>query len=138
MHEMVAIHDAGLRVPSKAFAITWDMIGWDKKALCIPSKKTRRFAESRVCPNLPELMVLLEKGWDDAPEGAATILTLSVANVRKKRPTIIKEAKLKPWEDKFQTLRRSCRIDLVWTFEPSFEGSLLDDYFECFWTGDRA
>ena len=39
----------GLRVPSKAFAITWDMIDWDNKALCIPSKKTRRYAESRVC-----------------------------------------------------------------------------------------
>ncbi len=104
---------AGLRVPSEAFAITWDMVDWEKKALCIPSKKTRRYAESRVCPILPELMELLDKGWDVAPEKATTILTLSVANVRRKLPAIIKEANLKPWEDLFQTLRRSCETHFV-------------------------
>ena len=104
---------AGLRVPSEAFAITWDMIDWHKKALCIPSKKTRRYAESRVCPILPELMALLEQGWDEAIEGATTILTLSVSNVRRKLPAIIADAKLKPWEDMFQTLRRSCETHFV-------------------------
>ena len=104
---------AGLRVPSEAFAITWDMVDWDRKALFIPSKKTRRYAESRVCPILPELMTLLEKGFDQAPEGAETIVALSNGNVRRKLPDIIKNAKLKPWEDLFQTLRRSCETHFV-------------------------
>ncbi len=104
---------AGLRVPSEAFAITWDMVGWDKKALCIPSKKTRRYAESRVCPILAELMELLNRGWDFAAEKATTILTLSVANVRRKLPAIIKDAKLQPWKELFKTLRRSCETHFV-------------------------
>ena len=58
-------------------------------------------------------MELLDKGWDVAPEKATTILTLSVANVRRKLLAIIKEAKLQPWEDIFQTLRRSCETHFV-------------------------
>jgi integrase len=104
---------AGLRVPSEAFAITWSMVDWDKKALSIPSKKTRRYAESRVMPVLPELMDLLQVGWDEAPEGSTNILTLSYANIRRKLPKIILDAKLKPWEDMFQTLRRSCETHFV-------------------------
>jgi len=86
MHWWEVIRYAGLRVPSGAFAITWDMIDWEKKALCIPSKKTRRYAESRVRPILPELMVLVEKGWEDARESAATILTFSMANGSQETP----------------------------------------------------
>lgn len=104
---------AGVRVPSEAFAVTWSMIDWDKRAIRIPSKKTRRYSESRVCPIIPELMAILEKGWDEAPDGATTILTLSNANVRRKFPDIIKLAGLNAWEDIFQTLRRSCETHLV-------------------------
>ncbi|MFY7752597.1 MAG: tyrosine-type recombinase/integrase, partial [Exiguobacterium acetylicum] len=104
---------AGLRVPSEAFAITWAMVDWDKKALYIPSKKTRRYAESRPMPIIPELMAILEKGFEEAPEGADKILTLSVSNIRRKLPKLIQEAGLKPWEDMFQTLRRSCETHLV-------------------------
>jgi len=58
-------------------------------------------------------MVLFEKGWDDAPESAGTILILSVVKVRRKLPKTIKEAKLKPWDDMFQMLRRSCETHFV-------------------------
>lgn len=104
---------AGLRVPSEAFAITWAMVDWDKKAFYIPSKKTRRYAESRPMPIVPELMKLLEKGYEEAPEGAETILTLSASNIRRELPKIIERAGLTRWEDLFQTLRRSCETHLV-------------------------
>ena len=32
---------AGSRIPSEAFAITWDMVDWDKKALFIPKRCLR-------------------------------------------------------------------------------------------------
>ena len=66
-----------------------------------------------MCPILPELLTLLEQGYTQAPEGAITIVALSHGNVRRKLPDIIKNAKLKPWEDLFQTLRRSCETHFV-------------------------
>ena len=40
-------------------------------------------------------------------------VALSHGNVRRKLPEIIKNAKLRPWEDLFQTLRRSCETHFV-------------------------
>jgi integrase len=104
---------AGLRVPSEAFAITWAHVDWEQKALLIPSKKTRRYADSRPMPIIPELMEILEKAFEDADVGAEKVVELSYANIRRKLPAIIKKAGLKPWEDLFQTLRRSCETHLV-------------------------
>jgi integrase len=104
---------AGLRVPSEAFAITWAHVDWERKALLIPSKKTRRYADSRPMPIIPELMVILEKAFEEAAVGSEKIVELSYANIRRKLPAIIKKAGLKPWEDLFQTLRRSCETHLV-------------------------
>ncbi len=103
----------GLRVPSEAFALTWGMVDWDNKALSIPSKKTLRYGKSRVCPIIPGLMLLLKQGYDQGQDGSSTILKLSVGNVRRKFPDIIKKAKVEPWEDIFQALRRSCETHLV-------------------------
>ncbi len=103
----------GLRVPSESFALTWGMVDWNNKALSIPSKKTLRYGKSRVCPIIPELMLLLKQGYDQGQDGSSTILKLSVGNVRRKFPDIIKNAKVEPWADIFQALRRSCETHLV-------------------------
>ena len=98
---------AGLRVPSEVFSLTWEDIDWTTACLSIAKNKTA----ARVCPIIPQLLPILRKAWEERK--GEKVLQLSISNIRRRFPSIIKAAKLKPWEDMFQTLRRSCETHLI-------------------------
>lgn len=98
---------AGLRVPSEVFALTWDDIDWKTGSISVAKNKTA----ARVCPIIPQLYPILQKAWEE--NKGDKVLQLSISNIRRRFPSIIKAAKLKPWEDMFQTLRRSCETHLI-------------------------
>ena len=98
---------AGLRVPSEAFSLTWNHVDWETRCISIAEQKT----SARVCPILPELYPILRQAFDQKSD--EKVLKLSYGNIRRKFPGIIAKAKLKPWEDMFQTLRRSCETHMI-------------------------
>ena len=98
---------AGLRVPSEAFSLNWSQVDWETRCISIAEQKT----SARVCPILPELYPILRKAFDEKSDDR--VLKLSYSNIRRKFPGIIAKAKLKPWEDMFQTLRRSCETHMI-------------------------
>ena len=98
---------AGLRVPSEAFSLTWNHFDWETRCISIAEQKT----SARVCPILPELYPILRKAFDEKTDD--NVLKLSYSNIRRKFPGIIAKAKLQPWEDMFQTLRRSCETHMI-------------------------
>ena len=103
---------AGLRVPSESHKIEWAHVDWDSKALIVPCKKTRRYAETRPVPIIPELMPLLRAAHAMA-NGSETIITLSRHNLGRTFPAILESAGFTVWDDLYQTLRRSCETHLV-------------------------
>ena len=58
-------------------------------------------------------MPILQAGFDRAPEGASTVVTLSPHNLYRKLSAILKAAGIDQWADLFQTLRQSCETHLV-------------------------
>jgi len=104
---------AGLRTPSETHAITWRGVDWANNALVVQVRKTRRYAATRTVPIIPELLPILQAGYDHAPEGASTILTVSQNNLYRKLTAILEAAGIAKWDDLFQTLRQSCETHLV-------------------------
>ena len=98
---------AGLRVPSEVFSLTWEDVDWKTHSLSIAKNKTA----ARVSPILPQLFPILRKAWEERV--GERVLQLSISNIRRRFPSIITAAKLKPWEDMFQALRRSCETHLI-------------------------
>ena len=102
----------GLRCPSETHGITWGDVDWERRLLSVYASKTDR---TRLVPIMPELFEILQNAFDEAEEGAVQIVTLSRYNLHRNFKKILKTAGLEPWEDLFQTLRRSCETQLAMT-----------------------
>ena len=103
---------AGLRCSSETHSVTWNGVDWDRRRLTVYACKTD---STRIVPIVPVLFAILQAAFDDAAEGATTIITLSKNNLHRNFEAIVSKAGLVPWDDTFQTLRRSCETELAAT-----------------------
>ena len=97
---------AGLRCCSETHSVSWEDVDWERHTLTIKAPKT---GKTRIAPIRPEMMELLNDAWDMAPDNATSIVDLPANNRHRKMRAIIKVAKVEPWGDLFQHLRRCCR-----------------------------
>lgn len=105
---------AGLRTPSETHLLAWSDVDFDKGRLRVRSPKTERFAghAERIVPIDPRLMRLLRERFDTAPEGDVLLVgCLNRTALHRRAKAIIEASKVEPWDDLWQTLRRSCEIE---------------------------
>ncbi|MFN0012134.1 MAG: tyrosine-type recombinase/integrase [Phycisphaerales bacterium] len=113
---------AGLRTPSEVAPLTWADVDWERGRLRVHSPKTERYPghEQRYVPIVPRLMELLHEQFEAAAEGEEHIVTIQGIGGRHRRMrSIIDRAGVEPWDDTWQTLRRSCEIEWALSF-PQF------------------
>ncbi|MBK7406136.1 MAG: tyrosine-type recombinase/integrase [Phycisphaerales bacterium] len=105
---------AGLRTPSETGLLTFSDIDWEGGLMRVRSPKTERHAghEQRVVPVVPRLMEILEARYSECgEEDDAHLVTIrSAGGRRRKIVKIIEDAGVEPWDDTWQTLRRSCEV----------------------------
>ena len=101
---------AGLRIPSESHLLTWDDVNWQRRTIAIGHIKT----EARIVPIVPSLMQILQEAAAIVP-ATERIVTLSASstNLHRGLKKIITRTGLAPWDDLFQTLRRSAESDLA-------------------------
>jgi integrase len=104
---------AGLRTPSESHRLTWADVDWSRRRLTVFAPKT---GKTRIVPIMPKLLAILQEAFDAATEGQERIITLSTNNLQRGLSAIIKRAGVKPWEDLFQALRRSCETEWAQSF----------------------
>jgi len=105
---------AGLRTPSETHLLTWDDIDWHDGLMRVRSPKTERHPghEQRIVPIVPRLMELLTERRAGCPRGEQRLVTIrSAGGRRRKLVAIIEAAGVEPWDDAWQTLRRSREIE---------------------------
>lgn len=111
---------ASLRTPSETRLLTWRDVDWHRGRLTVRSPKTERYAghEQRLVPITPKLMALLQDAFDAAEPGEEQIIKTSGGTgwVHSTMKNIIRAAGLVPWDDLFQTMRRSAEIEWAQTF----------------------
>lgn len=110
---------AGLRTPSETHLLTWDCVDWSRARLRVRSPKTERYSghEQRIVPIGPRLMQLLQASFDEAEEGETRLITFGGGGAhRRKMRAIMDRAGVEPWDDTWQTLRRSCEIEWAQRF----------------------
>lgn len=112
---------AGLRCPSEIVALRWGDVNWERGRLTVRSPKTAGHDGHavRIVPIVPELRLILERLFHDAPEGAEWIvprLRDPRANLRTVFQRIVERAGLKPWPRLFHNMRASCATDWVERF----------------------
>lgn len=111
---------AGLRTPSEPFALTWDLVNWERGRITIPSPKTAsRGKGHRVIPIFPLLRPHLEAAWDAAEEGATHIFPPTMrrsTNLRTQLVRIVNRAGVEEWPRIWHNLRASCESDLASAF----------------------
>ncbi len=95
---------AGLRIPSESHGLQWGHVDWERRRLRVYAPKTD---STRFVPLVPELYDILSEAFDQAPERATNIITLSTNNLHRDFENIIAKAGLVSWDDLWQTLRRS-------------------------------
>ena len=103
---------AGLRTPSETHRLTWADVDWARKRLSVYAPKTD---STRIVPIVPALFTILQDAFDAAPDGSVNLVALGAhrSNLHRGLETIIKRAGLAPWDDLFQTLRRSAETDFA-------------------------
>ncbi|MHB1157669.1 MAG: site-specific integrase [Phycisphaerales bacterium] len=111
---------AGLRTPSETFALTWGDIDWSGKRITVRSPKTEHHEGhgERIIPLFPELAPLLQKAFDEAPEGAVHVVRWrdTATNLRTHALRIIRRAGLEPWPKPFHNLRSTRQTELAEQF----------------------
>jgi len=115
---------AGLR-RGEALNLEWSAIDWENHRITVVAQKTRK---RREVPIEKRLFTLLLKTHEAAVEGEPFVLARSLvapSSVRNRFLTIIKHAKLDPWDDLFQVLRRARDTD--WKRE--VDGEYIVDYW---------
>ena len=103
---------AGLRTPSETHRLTWADVDWARRRLTVFAPKTGKY---RTVPIVPALHRWLQDAFEEAPPGSEQIVTVSRNNLHRGLEAIIKRASLSPWDDLWQTLRRSCETQ--WALE---------------------
>jgi integrase len=121
---------AGLRTPSETHLLTWDDIDWSGCLMRVRSPKTERHPghEQRTVPIVPRLTELLEERRAVCPEGEKHLVTITSASGRRRKVVaLMNEAGVEPWDQTWQTLRRSCEVQ--WMNEG------VPPYIVCRWLG---
>ena len=105
---------AGLRTPSETHRLTWADVDWERRRLSVYAPKTDT---NRIVPITADLFPILQAAFDAAPEGTVNIVPLGShrSNLHRGLEKFIKRAGLTPWDDLFQTLRRSAETDFART-----------------------
>ena len=101
---------AGLRIPSESHWLSWDDVDWSKRRLTVYSEKTN---QTRHVPIVPELYRILQDAFDSANDGQQKVMTLSRNNLHRDFKVILKRAGIIPWDELFQTLRRSAETQFA-------------------------
>ena len=117
---------AGLRVPSESHLLTWGDVNWEHGKLRVRSPKTEHHMghEERTVPITAKLMSVLQDAFDAAQPGEERLVTLNHGGQsHRSLRRIVLAAGVEPWNDAFQTLRRSCEKEWALTF-PQFAVSL--------------
>jgi integrase len=99
---------AGLRAPSETHALTWDCVDWEKMRLSVYAPKTK---QTRIVPIDPRMYEILSEADALARTGQKRLITRSRRNLHRDFKLILRRASIAPWEDLFQTLRRSCETE---------------------------
>ncbi|QKK10199.1 MAG: site-specific integrase [Planctomycetota bacterium] len=121
---------AGLRTPSETSLLTWDDIDWEAGLMRVRSPKTERHAghEQRTVPIVPRLMELLEKRRAECDDDDDQLVTIRSAGGRRRKMLAMMEAAgVEPWDQTWQTLRRSREVE--WMNEG------IAPYLVCKWLG---
>jgi len=103
---------AGLRTPSETHRLVWDDVDWERRRLSVFASKTGR---NRIVPIVPTLFQELQDAHERAPDRSQLVVALSRNNLHRGLEAIVKRAGLLPWDDLWQTLRRSCETQ--WALE---------------------
>ena len=106
----------GVRVPSELVELRWQDILWAENKIFIHSPKTAHQRKpSRFIPLYPELKILLELAFNEAPEGSIKVLRNcnGSKNYRKGLHRIILKAGLLPWQKLFTNLRSTRETELA-------------------------
>jgi len=93
----------GLRVPSETHILTWANVDFEAGRMLVHAPKTGR---TRWVPVAPELAPILQDAYDAAPVGAERVVTVTTG-VHGVLDAAITRAGIEPWDDQYQTLRRS-------------------------------
>ena len=88
-------------------------VDWERRRLQVYSPKTD---STRFVPIVPELHDILAAAYDAAPERATKIISMSTNNLRRGLEGIVAKAGLRPWDDLWQTLRRSAETMFSMTY----------------------
>ena len=113
---------AGLRTPSETHGLTWADIDWERGRMRVRSPKTERHIghEERLVPVDPRLMPILQEAFDEAEPGVERVLTMNHGGqCHRALQRIVRQAGVDPWDDAFQTLRRSAEMELAMKY-PQF------------------
>jgi len=105
---------AGLRTPSETHLLTWADVDWERARLNVRSPKTEHHEghDRRTVPITPHLISLLQDRFDEIEPGQERLVTMPLSgHARRTIDAAVKQAGVKPWDDQFQTLRRSCEIE---------------------------
>jgi integrase len=116
----------GLRCPSEVLSLRWQDIDWDKGRMTVQSPKTECHGKaSRVIPIFPQLKPILEEAFEQAADGAVTVVDDRYrrsskgpsgwrnCNLRTTFQKIVSRAGLTPWPKLFHALRSSRETELA-------------------------
>ena len=82
----------------------------------LPAPPPPKTDSTRFVPIVPELHAILPDAWEQASAEAKNIVTLSRNNLHRDFKMIVKRAGVKPWDDLWQTLRRSAETMFAETY----------------------
>lgn len=108
---------AGLRTPSETHLLTFQDIDWETGLMRVRSPKTERHLghDQRVVPITPRLYAILLERYEECErdDDALLVTILSAGGRRRKMVALMEAAGVEPWDDTWQTLRRSCEVEWV-------------------------
>ncbi|MDP7289923.1 MAG: site-specific integrase, partial [Phycisphaerae bacterium] len=106
---------AGLR-RGEALNLRWDNIDWERSRLTVVSTEdwTVKDKDTRTVPVSPELAGILLEAFEEAAEGAETVIpadSINVKNLSRDFTVLCKRADVKRYSKPIHTLRKSCLTD---------------------------
>ena len=107
----------GLRCPSEVTRLKWEDVDFANSRFIVHASKTEHHADGgvRTVPMFPELKLVFQTAFDEAPAGAVYCLSRykgKWSNLGVLMARIVKRAGLKPWPKLFQNLRSTRETEL--------------------------
>ena len=99
---------AGFRACSETHALRWADVDLDAGRMFVDAQKTGKRRQVPIVPELAELLRAAQASYDPS----STVVTISKNNVHRTTRQAIERANVEPWQDLFQTLRRSFRTEM--------------------------